>query len=404
MGIVRKIFDISLVVVTVFCLIMSCVFLYFTTFGKDKVPSAVTSTYTTMVENPQTGEQLPAIEANYYSNKNGKGYEVVELLFNCYSGISKQAIYSRGFQLVYNDKGETTLYQYNKYDGSSFETGHEYAWGDKMIIDVDGKTYAVALDGTYTITHKNFSLWKGIWHTISGIFTGWNYSENAYNIETKTYQYTFEDLLIKVGQILKSCSNGTGDSVISLLDLGDFLHLYEVDENGQISAEPIGNNTLINSYFTMQAHYDNRGMVWAKQSIFDSVAGDSQFNISGIADDLDYWKVNSKFTITEKDFDSRYMTSDNGYYFYLSTEKINELKSFENLEIDVVFNVSNFKDVNVLGFDYYALNGLKVNSLTIKCDSQRDFKLLVGSLKDTGLSEIMTNNITLINVNSGVNV
>ena len=398
-----RIVNIALVVVTVFLTLMSGVLLYYKTIGKDKVPSAITSTYATTVEDPQTGEQLPTIEANYYSNRNDNGYEVIELLFNCYSGISKQAIYSRGFQLVINGDG-TKLYQYNRYDGVNFETGHEYEWGDIMVIDINGTTYGVALDGTYTVTTKNFNLGKAIWHTISGLFTGWNYEENAYNYDTKTYEYTFEDLLIKVGQILKSSSNGTGDSVISLVDLGDFLHIYEIDENGQVAGEPVGNRTLTNSYFTMQTHYDNRGMVWAKQSMFGSVAGDSQFNISGIADNVDYWKVTSEVRLTEQDFVARYLTSENGYYYALSTEKINELKNFENIEINVDFNISNFEDVNVLGFDYYALYGLKIKTLTISSLTQRDFKLLVGSLKDTGLTSIETDNVHLININSGVSV
>ena len=398
-----RIVNIALVVVTVFLTLMSGVLLYYKTIGKDKVPSAITSTYATTVEDPQTGEQLPTIEANYYSNRNDNGYEVIELLFNCYSGISKQAIYSRGFQLVINEDG-TKLYQYNRYDGVNFETGHEYEWGDIMVIDINGTTYGVALDGTYTITTKNFNLGKAIWHTISGLFTGWNYEENAYNYDTKTYEYTFEDLLIKVGQILKSSSNGTGDSVISLVDLGDFLHIYEIDENGQVAGEPVGNRTLTNSYFTMQTHYDNRGMVWAKQSMFGSVAGDSQFNISGIADNVDYWKVTSEVRLTEQDFVARYLTSENGYYYALSTEKINELKNFENIEINVDFNISNFEEVNVLGLDYYALYGLKINSLTISSITQRDFRLLVGSLKDTGLTSIETNSVNLININSGVSV
>ena len=398
-----RIVNIALVVVTVFLTLMSGVLLYYKTIGKDKVPSAITSTYATTVEDPQTGEQLPTIEANYYSNNNDNGYEVIELLFNCYSGISKQAIYSRGFQLVINGDG-TKLYQYNRYDGVNFETGHEYEWGDIMVIDINGTTYGVALDGTYTVTTKNFNLGKAIWHTISGLFTGWNYEENAYNYDTKTYEYTFEDLLIKVGQILKSSSNGTGDSVISLVDLGDFLHIYEIDENGQVSGEPVGNRTLTNSYFTMQTHYDNRGMVWAKQSMFGSVAGDSQFNISGIADNVDYWKVTSEVRLTEQDFVARYLTSENGYYYALSTEKINELKNFENIEINVDFNISNFEEVNVLGLDYYALYGLKIKTLTISSSTQRDFKLLVGSLKDTGLTSIETNNVNLVNINSGVSV
>ncbi len=415
MNIALRIANIALIVVTVVMTFLSCVFLYYTTIGRDSLPSAVTSTYATTVTDPQTGEKLPTIEANYYSNKNGSGYEVIELLFNCYSGISKQAIYSRGFQIVYdtegrivpyvNSVGQTSdIFQYDRYGGASFETGHTYTWGDKMIIDIDGKTYAVALDGKYSITTKSFSFMKAVGHTFAGLFTGYNYGEKAYNYNVSSYNYTFKDLLIKIGQILKSSSNGTGDSIIPLIDLGDFLHIYPIDDNGQIKPEPLGVNTLINSYFTMSTHYDNRGIVWAKQSIFNSVAGDSGFNISGITDNVDYWKVETLYRLTEKDFTARYMAADNGYYYVLSTSKLNEIKNFENIEIVVDFNISNLGNVNVLGFDYYALYGIKVKTLTIKSNTQREFKLLVGSLKDTGLTQdsIITQNVTLNNINSGV--
>lgn len=411
-----------LIIVTFVSTFASLLLLYYKTIGKDKIPSAVTSTYATTVVDPQTGEKRPVIEANYYSNNNGTGYEVIELLFNCYSGISKQAIYSRGFQLVYdkngnvviNDDVENTydvngnivynnhIFQYNKYGNVSFETGHDYSWGDPMIIDIDGKTFAVKLDGKQTISYKKYSFLKSVGHLFTGLFTGYDFSTKAFNFGSYEQNYTFKDLLLKVGEIIKSSSNGTGDSVIPLIDLGDFLHIYEIDDNGQISAEPLGVHTLQNSYFTVSTHYDNRGMVWAKQSIFESVAGDSQFNISGITADIDYWQARNQVIITEKDFTARYYSADGGFYYSLSTKKLNELKNFENIDIDVIFDVSNFTNVNVLGFDYYALYGIEINSLTIRSDIQKDFKLLVSSLKDTGLIEIKTENINIVNVNSGV--
>ena len=414
-----KIVNFVLVFVTIVLTFMSGVLLYYKTLGKDKLPSAVTSTYVTTVTDPQTGEEKPTIEANYYANKNGTGYQVIELLFNCYSGIGKQAIYSRGFQLVYDKDGHivpytyevenatltSDIYQYDRnHQEQAFETGHNYSWGNPMLIDIDGKTYAIKLDGKYTTSVKRFSFMKAVGHTFAGLFTGYNYGEKAYNVETTVHNYTFEDLLVKVGQIIKSSNNGTGDSIISLIDLGDFLHVYDVDVNGTVAVEPLGVNTLQNSYFTMATHYDNRGMVWAKQSMFESVAGDSQFNISGISDNVDYWKAETQYKLTEKDFTARYVTADNGYYYVLSTDKLNEIKNFDNVEITVDFNVSAFENVNVLGFDYYALYGIKVKTLKIISNTQREFKLLVGSLKDTGLTsvDVITENITINNINSGV--
>ena len=406
------IFNFALVFFTFVMSVFSLVYAYYATIGKNKLPSGVTSTYATTINDPVTGEDLPVIEARYYANANKNGYEVIELLFNCYSGIGKQGVYSRGFQLVYDKDGNlvknkevdgnSDIFQYNKYAGVSFETGHEYKWGDKMIIDIDGTTYAVSLDGKYKTTTKKFSFLKAVGHTFAGLFTGYDYKTKAYNFEEKTHEYTFKDLLIKVKEIIRSSSNGSGQSVIPLIDLGDFLHIYPIDDNGQISAEPLGINTLQNSYFTMATTYNKSGMIWSKQSMFESVAGDSSFNISGIKEDVTYWKSVTNVNLTEKDFVERYSTSDNGYYYALSTEKINKLKNFDNIEIHINFDISNFENKNVLGFDYYACYGIKVKSLTISAKSNREFKLMVSSLKDTELTSITTNNVTINNVNSGV--
>lgn len=393
----KKVLNIILIFLTIISLSVSIVFVYYKTLGKDKIPSGITSTYATTITDPHTGEELSAIEANYYANKNGKGYEVVEILFNAYSGISQSAIYSRGFQLVNFNNGvdEPKLYYYDRYDGVSFETGHEYTWGDKMLISIDGEPYAVALDGKYTIIVPKINKW-GIVGAIASLgISAMINPTSVVSPEVKEVQYTFEDLLVKIKSIIKSSSNGTGDSVIPLIDLGDFLHIYDVDDNGQISAEPIGVNTLTNSYFTMDTHYDNRGMVMAKQSMFGSVAYDSQFNISGLLENVEYWKSKSIVTINESDFVSR--DTVDGSYYSLSLDKYNELKCFDNVDIDVIFNVSSLDSV-VLGFDSQAFMGLKINSIKVYSDVEQDFVLLIDALKDTGVSSIVTKNINVIDI------
>lgn len=400
--------NILLIFFSLLSIIATSVLVYFKTAGKDKLPSGVTSTYVTTTTDPFTQEKLPAIQANYYENKNGLGYKTIELLFNVYSGISKQAVYGRGFQITWNKEGlilpytdssgqQSAVYQYNRYDGVDFETGHDYKWGDKMFVDIDGKTYAVCLDGTYTTERFIFQGYKAIFTGPLGWIWGMDYKNknNFGYVKTETHEYTFFDLLNKIGAIIKSSSNGTGDGVISLVDLGDFLHIYEVDEKGQISAEPVNAGTLTNSYFTMQTHYSTTGMVWAKQSLFGSVAGDSQFNISGLVGEVEYWQAIPQVLITEKDFVARYSTANDGYYYSLSNSKIEILKKYTDVDIHVDFNISNL-DVKVLGFDNYALYGLKLKSITLKSKTQTQFQLLNYCIKDTGIEDILTSNVELI--------
>ena len=422
-SIALKIFNIAVIFITCVMTFMTCLLVYYKTFGKSKLPTGVTSTIVSTITDPQTGEKRPAIEANYYSNYNNTGYEVVELLFNAYSGVSKQAIYSRGFQLVKDKEGkvkpyhfevsdradiDSNVWQYNRNSfGGSFVSAHNYEWGEPMIIDIDGKTYGIALDGTYTVTTKGFNLGKSTGNFFKALFTDWgmfSQEENWYEYTDYEYKYTWEDLLNKFKEILRSYSNGTGDSVIPLVDLGDFIHVYSY-ENDKVSGEPIGAGGLINSYFTVSAHYDLRGMTWAEQSIFGSVAGDSQFNISGLETGKDYWKAVHQIRVDESMFTKRYVSSENGFYYTISTDKLNEIKNFEetqDVEVIVTFDIAKIDNVKVLGFDYYALYGLKIKKLTIKSNTQQDFKLLVNSLKDTGLTSVETVNVNLINTQSGV--
>lgn len=414
MQVVKKIFNVILVIISIMGLFASCMYLYFLTIGSDKLPTAVTSTYSSYITDPMTGETHSTIEANYYSNVSKKGYEVIELRFNCYSGISKQSVYSRGFQLVFDKDGKIVPYvdsleqtsdvwQYDSNNsGQSFMTGHDYEFGSPMFINVNGDIYAVKLDGKYTVSETKTDTKKVV---RSVLCAGLNFLFEDTNMTYTEYyevNYTFKDLLLKVRDIIRSSSTGTGNSTIALIDLGDFLHIYDVDDSGQVSAEPLGKDSFINSYFTMQTNFSNRGLTSVKQSLFSSVAGDNQFNISGVDYDVDYHQVKSVYNLTEKDFVSRYVNSENGWYYTLSSEKINELKNFNDIEINVEFNISNIKNANVLGFDYYCFYGIKLNSLSIKSDVSRNFNLLPNSLKDTGIINVSLTNVTLNNLSSGV--
>lgn len=378
---------------------MSCIalYVYFSGPGQKYIPSAVSSTFVTTMTDPMTGEEVKPIEVNYYQNKRGNGIEVVELRFNVYSDAYGQSIYSRGFQMTYNTligdiKHPATFTQYNTYDSDSFVTGHDYKWGDKMFVEIEDKMYAIALDGTYTTTHVKTDGWK-IARTVG--FMGLNLLvEGTQFRETivETHQYTFEELLMKLKNIVRSNSQGTGDSTISLIDLGDFLHLYEVVD-GQISAEPIGSGSLINSYFTMDCHYDFRGMTTAKQSLFGSVRGDSQFNITGIIEDQDYWK------------DSTVITLDNNHF----TTRVFEDKVYASINLDTVFSLAHYSDLEIRinldateidGIDYYGLSGIDIAEMNISSNTQKDFYLLNNSLQDTGLevSDIITSKINLVDM------
>lgn len=401
----RKFFDIVLVVITIVAVLFIGSYFYYT-LTDSGIYTHSSSTYAASYTDPQTGEKVNPFSLNYYENYNNTGKEVIEWTVNGYSDQSRKALYRRGYQLVI-DKDGNELYYCDTYGTASFPSMHKYdektdsgQYKNQWFIDINDKVYAVRLDGTYDVQERNVNGWKVFGAlTFGAIYEFFMPSHwDVYDYIYVPKNYTLEDLLIEFTKCIKGCSLGTGDFELPVVDLGDFIHVYEVDENGDTADKPIGVGGQINSYFAMDVHYDRRGMTYAGQSKYGSVAGDSSYNITGVDFDKNYWKSTVVYNLDESDFDYRYSSIDLGYYYYLSTQTISELKTFENLEIDIVFNISNFKNINVLGFDHYALNGIKVHSLTIKSDVQRDFKLLVGALKDTGIKQIETENVNIVNL------
>lgn len=409
----KKVLNVFLIILASIGAFMSILYVYVKT-TKPTIYTNSSSTYITSVTNPQTGEKLTPFEVRYFANYNNTGKEVIEFCIRAYSDQNKQAIYYRGYQLVFDSDGSSKLYYCDGYNGQYWESMHPYDEIDKdgqykefYYLDIDGKVYAIRLDGFTEVEvrkQNNIPFLRNLGNAIANFVTfHWKQSSvvdycKAYIDEIEPYYYTYSDLLVQMTKLIKSSTQGTGFYRMPLVDLGKFIHVYDVDEVGKADPQPIGDGGLINSYFSLDITYNKRGMTYAGQSIFGSVEGDSDFNITGIDYDVNYWKAVQTFNLSELDFEKRYSSAESGYYYSLSPKIINELKKYENIEIDVVFNVSNLKNVNVLGFDYYALNGLKINQLTISCNKQMNFTFLVGSLQDTSLQKVKLHNVTINNV------
>lgn len=409
MEIAKKIFNALIIFVSLVGVVFIALFAYYKLSTND-VFTNQTSTYATSVTDPMTGEELSPLSASYYQNYNNTGLEVVEFQIRAYSDQNKNAIYRRGFQYIIDKEEGNTLWYYDTYDRVSFPSGHIYdevndegKLKEAYFIELDGELVATRMDGSYsntTLVTDGTKVARTIFCLgINLLFEDTNYLKE----KTEIHYYTMEEFMQTLADIIKGSTAGTGDYTLPVVDLGNFWHLYEVDENGTVSDKPIGDGGQINSYFTIDVHSDKRGMTYAGQSMFGIVANDSDFNISGIDYDAEYWKTTTVYNLDESDFEVRYSTVDLGYYYALSAETINELKNFENLDINIVFDISNIENVNVLGFDYYALNGIKVNTLTIISDKDRDFMILAGALKDTGLTKIYISNVNINNL-SGTEV
>ncbi len=401
-----NIFNVFVILITTVAVTFIAVYIYYVVTDKGLFTNS-TSTYVASYKDPHTGEDVNAMSVQYFQNYNNTGKEVVEARINGYSDQTMQAIYGRGYQLVI-DGDKTELYYCDTYDGVSWSSMHPYDdTNDEgqsknfYYVSINDELYAIRLDGSYT--EKTYEYHKLLGSVFSYVII--SAQTGNWGLEgTKTIYYTMEDLLLHFKDLIRSLSYGTGDFELPVVDLADFIHVYEVDENGTVSDTPIGEGGQINSYFSIDVHYDRRGMTYAEQSMFKSVAGDSNYNVTGIDFDVNYWQSKVVYNLDESDFDYRYSSVDEGNYYFLSSSAINELKSYDNLEINITFDISKIDtEENILGFDYYALNGIEVENLTIKSNTATDFTLLNGSLDGTGIEKINTTNVNIINL-SGMEV
>lgn len=379
----KSIFNIFLLIITAFFLMSTILNLYFNTLGEDKVPVAVTSTYVTTVTDPQTNEELPFMEAQLYSNEAKNGKEMVEVKFNCYSGVDMQAIYARGFQMIDNK-----IYYYDTYDSVSFESGNAYKWGEPLLTEIDGELFGVALDGTYT----DISAGKVAGNILLGPVY-WLATGTFYEVESE-YNYTIKDFMNAIKRILRSNSEGTGENILPLVDMETYLGVYEANSEQKLSKEELGKRGISYSYFTVKANYSKSGVLWAEQSMFKSVAGKNDYNASNITNKKEFWTSNSVVNITEDLFETREITEGN--LLYLSSITINEINMFSNIDVYVDINLDNVS--NVIGFDFYALANLKkIKEVKITSSTPITFVIKSSAFDTTNFNpeNIITQNVTL---------
>lgn len=381
------ILNIVLVLVTAVGALCCFLYLYYNTFGKDKLPNALTTTYVNTVTDPQTNEQKPFIQVNVRSAEVGTGKNLVEVLFNSYTGTDKQAIIGMGFQLI---DGE--VYYYNKVGDTGFipvvdEDLQFDQQEDMFLTDVDGQLFAIKIDGTYK------RQLNGVVYAISNAVLNL-FGQGAITVNET---YTLEEFLRAIETTVISNSNGAGEGTLALVEMSSYLSFYDAETNQQISNEELGKYGITNSYFTIQYTYSRSGVLFAEQSMFGSVAGDGEYNASGVDSNKDYWQAITDVVLDENDFETRVSAANGKVYLYLTADAINKLNL--NTAVEVYLNINLDNVVDAVGFDYYALSGLKnIKTITITSSTQKDFEMLDDALRGTGIEveDILTTNVNLI--------
>ncbi len=321
-------------------------------------------------------EETYFMEVNYYSNEKKNGVECMEFKFNYYIDTSipdkgengsydNKYMFSTGVQLI---DGENYYRTYNTTNGISQTVTHfalnnatfyaspdgldqgykvsDATLGNSWIFDIGGKLCLIENKGLV----KTDSFW---W---------WNYYAD----------YDIQFMIASSVMSIQSLKNGT---TITAFNFSDYLKVTKVydEESGQFREDLVDEN--ITKYFTfmnVKVNKTDNGMIEAKNSVFNSYKGDTEWSFHGIGDRNAYWRDETIYDIDSDDF--KFISVDNGYSIELKDSCIEYLSEFSDVVLNVEINLDDFSSIlNIIGFTKKPFKNLNVNSIKITSSTQKDF-------------------------------
>lgn len=363
----NQITSIIMFIVSVIGIIIIACWVWFTQINKPPTTTSNTQISTIGSDNKKTY----FMEFNQLRNNNKNWIPLNEIKFNYYTSTDKTATYSNGIQ-SYNENpkfnrthagnnGWGIFYDESYYyhtiksnyiylnedsNNHSFKATNELSNASFFIIEINNEMYKINFSDAKLFKEKDV-LW------IKDYF--------------KANPITLFKTLYEAASSLK-----TGDYVVNF-DLSKYFVISKYTNEKWVNLNIADENSF---YVECKVHIENRGAVNVNQSLFNNIAGNSDYNTSDLVE-KEYWKVSPQITLVNQNFKER------DGYISLKTNFLSYVKQYSNLEIKVVINLDN---TNIKGFDYFALLGLSIKEVTIMSKEQREFELLLGALDDTGLT------------------
>lgn len=341
------------------------------------------------------------MQANYYSNAKEDGIQLQELQMNYFMSYKLESIDYRSSGMQYLGDYQTEVHKatsgddlvvkdftyYDTTDGISWSgyLGNTYGStatklnrDEKYIIKIDNRAFEIQLTGGFTV-HKY--LWGIKW------------------LDNPThFGYDWGDVFASIMTAIKSNSGGYGDYYIHV-DLSNYFSIYEYDtSSGKFKADDV--TDIIKTYAVVKFHYDEHGARNTSQSIFGVISKDSSFDTHDPVDTT-YWQERFVYTLTDNALSYRYSSAYGGYCASLTVDTISSINNNEKSVVNIVIDLDSawlkMMKYNVIGLDYNAFEGLKINKLTIKGTSD-EFRLLSKCLNNTQLQTLERSSTITLNI------
>ena len=203
-------------------------------------------------------------------------------------------------------------------------------------------------------------------------------------------------LWVQVIEAIRSNSAGYGDYYITV-DLSEYFTIRAFDtESGKFKEDDV--TDIIKNYSVLKFHYDENGARNSSQSLFKCIDCNPKYDISDEPIDTTYWQERMTYTLTETSklngadiFSYRYSEVYGGYFLSLSMDGKKLFAEMPRAKVNITLDLQSEylteRELKIVGFDYNAFEGLELDTLTIRGETQT-FYLLENSLFGTSLKTI----------------
>ena len=379
------------------CLGVCIWYLYIANMGKEKIASTTYEVGFQTVTNEE-GESTvkPFMEINYFANEDGSGLEMFEIRFNYMLDENQQAFYSQGLQYLTKSEDEGIEFEYivdKTFAPVTTKIDINWPFPTEIFQDRMGAyrfnedsteifNYASADDYEHTTLSTNpinnsssfkiqlgdelflmkFKNYEDTLRTKSNYVSRTKGPEETKIVYTDFYyfdNYHYYDLgyfTKLLYEMAKSTAVGTNSTMI--FEFGDLFDYYAYnEESGQYNETAVNEEKQkliendIKSYYAIKVSTSASGAKYAKDSLFNSIKGNTGYNSTGdyIADD--YFIGRSKLEVSEKDFDLVENTAGN--FLKLKETFINYYKPYKDtIMLEIVINLDDFNllEINIGGF------------------------------------------------------
>ena len=360
-------------------------FIYVNNYAPKKI---IENTYEIGMQETADGDKKHFIEVRYNSNENNNGYEMLDIKLNYMLDENENDFYSQGIQFVASSENAKIDWQYLVDDSMqyvSWSEGHWYNFRNNKnfyarfgTYFADNYNYSSSNDYETTTISTNeitdettFKIqlgddlykmkFKGATNEVysdKNLYAQEYVKSNFFGNQTYNNYYFYENIYsfaYKIYQAIQSVSNGTKSTMI--FEFCDMFDYYKYDEStGQYSSTAYQNIDILTeefkSYYAIYIEKVADGVRKASDSLFNAVAGNANFNITGDTSSDDYFVGKNIINCDIYSFEY-VLVGDNSYSLKLNDAFMKAYSSQAGkiaLRIEIDLDELKQKNINFFGF------------------------------------------------------